>query len=753
MAPKPSDPQLVLQKIISLAEAGQLDSDIAKSFLDEFVYLFGHELNLYSAPQAADFIKSTPTALPLLSYFLETLSDSTIENPTASAYVPVETLSQLNQNFRQDLSRAPKTTLEKLLSDRTRLLALLAAKNVQRLKEQRKLNQPTPPLATDQLPLTQVDPQQRTVFVDRLVNQLFTAGKFDFDQSSSAAVTADVSHLILSGVANPTPADPTRPAPAPDYTPTALVAALQASLDYNGITYTPRQLEQVKELVTKPAPEVEKTIDSVQRSVTSIQSQLDVLEPVQDSIIVPQYPALLNSQAWKEFHQAAAASLPETYRPFPTKTGAAAAVIAAAYTPDLAQAIVAQSRGVTPEVLNHLITNPTRQMLRFWERHPLFKKQLPQASAEINSGFLREEIAPPRTFSSSQPSTPSAGVPWQRFTNQLASRLPSNLSSVTNAILHPRQALSYFSGLRQGASTVNTLRSLSSATARSFFTGGTRSALLQKGASALMSKMGGSLLAKGVASLAGLASGPVGWALMGLSLAKDIINGIGKFFDKDFDWKKGVLALGSVPLAIMFSATVVSQALALATTIIIAGYLFVYIPIINMAPLMSMLTQLESTAGSLRPALLPPGDLPDSCPSGSPVAGRISQGPGVGTHTIAFSISAGGQTFVSENQAVDYMATTGSPITATHDGQAYFIPFAYSGNSGLGHHVILISTCESHTFATLYGHMLPHIRATGGPVAVTKGQLLGNSGNSGTLGDGPHLHYEIFGLGDIYRYL
>jgi len=87
------------------------------------------------------------------------------------------------------------------------------------------------------------------------------------------------------------------------------------------------------------------------------------------------------------------------------------------------------------------------------------------------------------------------------------------------------------------------------------------------------------------------------------------------------------------------------------------------------------------------------------------------------------------------HQGIDFKANRGTPIYATADGVVEYA--GYNERSGFGKLIILQ---HNFGFKTYFAH-LDAIKVKSGEF-VSKGQLIGNSGNTG-MTTGPHLHYEI----------
>ncbi|PIE25496.1 MAG: peptidase M23 [Neptuniibacter caesariensis] len=87
------------------------------------------------------------------------------------------------------------------------------------------------------------------------------------------------------------------------------------------------------------------------------------------------------------------------------------------------------------------------------------------------------------------------------------------------------------------------------------------------------------------------------------------------------------------------------------------------------------------------------------------------------------------------HHGIDFKANRGTPVYATADGVVEF--GGYHKASGFGKLIILQ---HNFGFKTYFAH-LDAVKVKSGEF-VSKGQLIGKSGNTG-LSTGPHLHYEI----------
>jgi len=168
------------------------------------------------------------------------------------------------------------------------------------------------------------------------------------------------------------------------------------------------------------------------------------------------------------------------------------------------------------------------------------------------------------------------------------------------------------------------------------------------------------------------------------------------------------------------------------------GGFFVYSQFI-ISPMTSSLVPPEGM-GSMEESLIPTRDpnlpVPEGCPSGWPITnGLITQGPNGGFSHKGL-------------EAID-IANDAVPIYATHPGQAH-ITSGEASNGKWNYSVRIIGNCEGKEFSTGYSHLVgDYLRGT---TIVNKGDIIGYVDNSGNS-TGPHLHYQVNGLGSINNYL
>ncbi|MCF7795148.1 M23 family metallopeptidase [Patescibacteria group bacterium] len=112
----------------------------------------------------------------------------------------------------------------------------------------------------------------------------------------------------------------------------------------------------------------------------------------------------------------------------------------------------------------------------------------------------------------------------------------------------------------------------------------------------------------------------------------------------------------------------------------------------------------------------------------APVAFKyISSGFTTGLRYVeAFNVSTG-------HRAIDYAATTGTPIRAVGDGTVVLSRY----NGGYGN---MISIRHNGTYTTNYAHLSKYAVSYGN--RVKQGQVIGYVGSTG-FSTGPHLHYEM----------
>jgi len=500
----------------------------------------------------------------------------------------------------------------------------------------------------------------------------------------------------------------------------------------------------------------------------------------------------------------------------PTVNGASAATVIdklSPVNPFVTGAVVRlASQGLQSSVLQQKIaTDPTSKTAQFFQKNPrlLVHTITGLSKLEDTARFdLGKEISThiakkaagegtlPPTVRYPNPPGPLSGInrQFQSITNRISGLLPGKAGQFFNAVAHPFQFVQGKIGNFIGNQVVGKFKNYLIEKVVSKIANET----LKKAAGFILKKglqEGVKLLAKeglkrglqAIAQLANIAPGAglllaaaieVGsWLLeKTFGLAKNTINGISRALTgEDFDGK-ALLAAPLIALAglggVLGSLAAATAVAASSAAIIVMGSaaagFFLYMTVITVAPIITTIAHLESgisdtsrvgVIGEGSPALLPPGPLPDSCPQGSPQNGYgVTQGPNVGSHTSGWGINIAGVAFVSEGEAIDYGTPMNTSIYATHDGQAYYYQEGDNQPNGYGNYVAIIGNCpnpatgQTIQFLTTYAHINAGNIKRGGPTPVTRGQLIGLTDNSGHS-TGPHLHYEIFGLGDIYRYV
>lgn len=99
----------------------------------------------------------------------------------------------------------------------------------------------------------------------------------------------------------------------------------------------------------------------------------------------------------------------------------------------------------------------------------------------------------------------------------------------------------------------------------------------------------------------------------------------------------------------------------------------------------------------------------------------------------------------SDHKGIDLTPGGGYPIEAVADG---IVTIAQSEAGGLGVHVVIQHVIDGQVFSSLYGHMqFGSLTLRVGDV-VTRGQVVGNVGNTGDS-TGTHLHFGILGSDGI----
>jgi murein DD-endopeptidase MepM/ murein hydrolase activator NlpD len=138
----------------------------------------------------------------------------------------------------------------------------------------------------------------------------------------------------------------------------------------------------------------------------------------------------------------------------------------------------------------------------------------------------------------------------------------------------------------------------------------------------------------------------------------------------------------------------------------------------------------DGSQQSIATASIRIGDPPDSCPNDSwPIAGDgglndVTQGP-----------SAPGCSHKNLNNAID-IGVLGATVVAVNSGVV-----TVGQDSCVGKYIKITSSCGSTTFSALYGHL--GVVSVKNGQAVTLGQTLGITDNTGSCTSGPHLHFEF----------
>jgi hypothetical protein len=393
--------------------------------------------------------------------------------------------------------------------------------------------------------------------------------------------------------------------------------------------------------------------------------------------------------------------------------------------------------------------NSQTQLGQMLHRQPQVFRELERWDAAIRRSPAGNELARrPLTFMQTRA---------LRLVNQFSYAVPGRLGGAIRFASNPGGWLRQTMGRRAGSYLAKSLARTAVATS-------VKSAILKLGVKTGIA----SLAARAGMAIAGGVSGPVGWAItigieIGGRMARPALDFVGakSYGEVARDTTIGAITLlGSIPMLIATSVNLAALA-PFAFVAAVGGVLLWYIPTINIAPILSTMVQLEtapSALNQLRPGdILPPGDVPESCPAGYPSNNRtIAQGPNTGTHALKFSINLQAVgSFPSQQQALDfgYKGLPPQEIRTTHDGQAYALGENTPGLAGFGNFVVVVAECQGLSFITAYAHLSSPIIPMGGPTPVTKGQLIGLSGSSGTMGDGHHVHYEIISKGSPFDIL
>jgi len=141
--------------------------------------------------------------------------------------------------------------------------------------------------------------------------------------------------------------------------------------------------------------------------------------------------------------------------------------------------------------------------------------------------------------------------------------------------------------------------------------------------------------------------------------------------------------------------------------------------------LLEILAYMEPQFASPMIPNLPTEDFIGDIPSIYPTFGRISDSWGSRIHPITKNLEF--------HNGIDISNKRGTPIYATAAGVVEKSIYT----RGYGRHIVLD---HGNGYKTLYAHLQVQNVKKGD--AVTKGQIIGEMGNTG-LSTGPHLHYEV----------
>ncbi len=300
--------------------------------------------------------------------------------------------------------------------------------------------------------------------------------------------------------------------------------------------------------------------------------------------------------------------------------------------PHLAGSIGFSNLGITPRHVAKASTSLKKQHGKNRQFH-LYRTVLKQSQIRQNEGRV-----PSLDHDISRPKKPSS---YQVATSKVASSLPQPIRSTFRFVSHPTQSVGnwvmkqvgqaegrgFIKGFVQGISLSKqvSVKLLGQAT----------KTITKEGIKQGLKTVAAQLVAKGATTAAtttaaaaaggtlGALAGPIGiivGAVLGFVVEKTIgflwksFKSVWRnIFGWDFDWKMlaggagaVLVAVTSFPLVIMSSISIVFLA-PIIFAAIIAGYLFVYIPTINIAPLLSTLVQLESGVGPGGTGIYPGG--------------------------------------------------------------------------------------------------------------------------------------------------
>lgn len=104
-----------------------------------------------------------------------------------------------------------------------------------------------------------------------------------------------------------------------------------------------------------------------------------------------------------------------------------------------------------------------------------------------------------------------------------------------------------------------------------------------------------------------------------------------------------------------------------------------------------------------------------------------------------------GKRFNGGHQGVDFLPGLGTPVLAVADG---IVTQVGEPSGALGVHVVIQHSIDGQTVFSTYSHMGQGTMHLALGQAVTRGEIVGNVGSTGSS-TGPHLHFQILDAGSM----